>query len=146
MDHACIQEISSEDLDCKASCTSLYADVRFADEQKTAAQERVLTKNKQLTELCKKYKNKIAFNVGFSSTGNQSESNGEQNKTLVSFQHQLSEKAIWRSLRSTLTRPRTTRLTRTSRSLWRLSLVSLVALWDFSQDSRSSVELRSSTF
>ena len=78
MDHACIQEISSEDFDCKASCTSLYADVRFADEQKTAAKERVLTKNKQLTEL---YKNKIALNVGFSSTGNQSESNVEQNKT-----------------------------------------------------------------
>ena len=81
MDHACIQEISSEVFDCKASCTSLYADVRFGDKQKTAAQEIVLTKNKQLTELYKNFKNKIALNVGFSSTGNQSESNGEQNKT-----------------------------------------------------------------
>ena len=52
--------------------------MRFGDKQKTAAQEIVLTKNKQLTELYKNYKNKIALNVGFSSTGNQSESNGEQ--------------------------------------------------------------------
>ena len=81
MDHACIQEISSEDFVCKASCTGLYADVRFADEQKTAAQERVLRNNKQLTELYNNYKNKIALNLDFSPTRNQSESNDEQNKT-----------------------------------------------------------------
>ena len=75
MDHSCYNGISAESFACRPSCTSLYADVHFIDENSTASQKRVFKKFKRLTDLYNTYKNQIAFSLDFSPSGslNQSE-------------------------------------------------------------------------
>ena len=61
----------------------------------------------------------------------------------LSFQHLERSSLLCTWSKSTLTRPPTTRLRRTRRSLWRPSLASSEAPWGSSLDSLSSVESRS---
>ena len=74
MDDSCYREISTEGFGCKPSCTALYADVRFADENSTLAQEMVLKKLRRLTDLYDNYKSKIVPNLEFSQSGNANQS------------------------------------------------------------------------
>ena len=76
MDHSCYSRISAKSFACRPSCTSLYADVHFTDENSTASQKRVFKKFRRLTDLYNTYKNQIALNLDFSPSGslNQSES------------------------------------------------------------------------
>ena len=74
MDDSCYRKISTEGFGCKPSCTALYADVRFADEKSTAAQEMVFKKFRRLTDLYDNYKSKIVPNLEFSQSGNANQS------------------------------------------------------------------------
>ena len=76
MDHSCYSRISAKSFACRPSCTSLYADVHFTDENSTTSQKRVFKKFRRLTDLYNSYKNKIALNLDFPPSGslNQSES------------------------------------------------------------------------
>ena len=74
MDDSCYRGISSGSFGCKPSCTALYADVRFADEKSTAAQEMVFKKFRRLTDLYEKYKSKIVPNLEFSQSWNANQS------------------------------------------------------------------------
>ena len=91
MDHSCYDKISAESFACKPSCTALYADVRFIDENSTAAQKRVFKKVKRLSDLYNTYKNKIALNLDFSPGGSLNESESTVENQFCSFLSSISQ-------------------------------------------------------
>ena len=67
MDDFCYRGISTESFGCKPSCKALYADVRFTDDNSTAAQ---MKKFRRLTDFYDNYKSEIVPNLEFSESGN----------------------------------------------------------------------------
>ena len=91
MDHSCYDKISAESFACKPSCTALYADVRFIDENSTAAQKRVFKKVRRLTDVYNTYRNKIALNLDFSPGGTLNESESTVENQFCSFLSSISQ-------------------------------------------------------
>lgn len=74
MDHSCHNGISAGSFACRPSCTSLYADVHFTDENSKASQKRVFKNFRRLNDLYNTYKNQIALNLDFSPSGSLNQS------------------------------------------------------------------------
>ena len=104
MDHSCYSRISAKSFACRPSCTSLYADVRFTDENSTTSQKRVFEKFRRLNDLYNSYKNKIALDLEFSPTGNLNQSESMVKNQFHSFLSSISQERdsvglLWDPLR-----------------------------------------------